>query len=77
MPKQLLVIAAQTVSYDHDGTVVFVAPDARVACRWCCGRPMEGLDVCSRVSCITNVAWLQAVETAVASDAEGWHGDRP
>jgi hypothetical protein len=74
--KQLLVIAAQTVTY-HEDSIVRPPPDARVACRWCYGRPMQGLDVCSRVSCIQNVAWLQAADIAVASDAAGWHGDRP
>lgn len=76
MPKQLLVIATQTVAY-HGGSIVCLPPDALPACRWCYGRPMEGLDVCSRVSCIQNVAWLQAADIAVASDAEDWHGDRP
>lgn len=46
------------------------------ACRWCYGRPMEGLDVCSRSSCITRYAWLESLDAAFASDAEGWHGDR-
>ena len=74
--KQLLVLGAQTVTY-REGSIVCLPPDARVACRWCYGRPMEGLDVCSRVSCIQNVAWLQAAGIAMASDAEGWYGDWP
>jgi hypothetical protein len=73
--KRLLVIATQTVTY-HGDSIVCLPPDARTACRWCYGRPMDGLDVCSRVSCIQNVAWLQAADIAVASDAGGWHGDR-
>jgi hypothetical protein len=74
--RQLLVIHTQTVSY-FGGSIVCLPPDALPACRWCYGRPMDELDVCSRVSCIVNVAWLQAVDVATASDAEGWHGDRP
>lgn len=57
--------------------VIAVSPDAEPVCRWCYGVPMPMLAVCSRVSCIQNVAWLDSLEHATADDAKGWHGDRP
>lgn len=74
--KQLLIIRAQTVAY-RDGSFVCCSPDAEPACRWCYGRPMPGMDVCSRVPCILNVAWLDSLPLVTAHDALGWHGDRP
>jgi hypothetical protein len=76
MLQQLLVLSSQTVAY-HNGSIIMLAPDAHLACRWCYGRPMQDLMVCSRVACILNVAWLQSLEVATAEDARGWHGDRP
>jgi hypothetical protein len=57
------------------GGVVGRAIDAVTACRWCYGRPMEGLNMCSRIECITSVATLMELDTIRAEDAMGWADD--
>lgn len=48
------------------------------ACRWCYGRAMNPeIGVCSRVSCISNVAALESLNTLTADDAKGWADDDP
>lgn len=58
------------------GCVVGVPRDVEVACRWCYGRPMDDMDVCSRSACIANVAAIQFLDVATGEDAN-WKGDRP
>ena len=58
------------------GWLVSTDLDAEVACRWCFGRAMEGMEMCSRISCITNVAAIQSLDRLTGSDAD-WEGDRP
>ena len=58
------------------GCVVGVHRDVEVACRWCYGRPMPEMDVCSRVECITAVAAVESLNGATGEDAN-WEGDRP
>jgi hypothetical protein len=59
----------------HPAASVWLARERETVCRWCFGRPIPTLDTCSRTTCITNVSWLHRIQVAVASDAEGWHGD--
>jgi hypothetical protein len=44
-------------------------------CRWCYGRPMTGLPVCSRVACITNWTAVESLDGLSAEDAKGWSDD--
>lgn len=57
------------------GGVVGVPMFCERACRWCYGRPMEGMTVCSRSGCIMNVASIESLDTLTADDAD-WRGDR-
>jgi hypothetical protein len=51
------------------GGIQGVPRDAAWACRWCYGRPMEGFEICSRTSCITNWASVAALDTT------DWRGE--
>jgi hypothetical protein len=59
------------------GCVVGVRREQEVACRWCYGRPMGGMDVCSRTGCISNVWAIEALNRLTADDAAGWSPDQP
>jgi hypothetical protein len=54
------------------GSVVGAPRDLEVACRWCYGRPMPDMDVCSRVSCITAVSYVASLDVLTADDAADW-----
>jgi len=54
------------------GCVVGVRREQEVACRWCYGRPMPGMDVCSRTACITAVADVVSLDVLTADDAQDW-----
>lgn len=58
------------------GCIVGAYRKVAVACRWCYGRPMDDMDVCSRSACIANVAAIQFLDVATGEDAN-WEGDRP
>lgn len=53
------------------GSIVGAAPIARVACRLCWGRPLDGVDYCDRPTCIAGVTALNALD-AMVSIGEGW-----
>jgi hypothetical protein len=58
------------------GSTAGVPREVELVCRWCYGRPMDGMDVCSQVTCITNMVSVAALDGLTADDAD-WPGDRP
>jgi hypothetical protein len=54
------------------GSVVGVRGEQEVACRWCYGRPMPDMDVCSRVACITALSYVASLDVLTADDAGDW-----
>jgi hypothetical protein len=58
------------------GCVLGIPREVEDVCRWCYGRPMDDMDVCSRTSCISNMASVQFLDVATGEDAN-WEGDRP
>jgi len=57
------------------GSIAGVPREVELVCRWCYGRPMDGMTVCSRTACISATSAVEALDTLTADDAAGW-GDR-
>jgi hypothetical protein len=53
------------------GSIVGAPPIARVACRMCWGRPLDGVDYCAQPECIAGATALHVLDTMVTI-GEGW-----